>query len=129
VAPQHTHTWCTPHLHTGGQVPAALLLQATRDLLSQLQAGGYLCGYQVVWGSLPGGWPGDWASSQPQLLGPDQQELQVPPSPGGQQQQQQQQQEQQQQSLEPGFTFQVTSPAAAGRWLHVPTPGFPRSWT
>lgn len=53
---------------SAGQAPAAAVLQALRELLQLLQQGGYICGYQLVWDSQPGGWPGDWATSEPQLV-------------------------------------------------------------
>lgn len=53
------------------QAPAADVLQGLHELLQRLQQGGYICSYQLVWGSLPGGWPGDWAVSEPRLVDAD----------------------------------------------------------
>ena len=50
-------------------------------LLDRLKAGGYCCSYQLVWGELPGGWPGNWMTVQATLEGgaPEQ----ATPAPAG----------------------------------------------
>lgn len=63
------------------QAPAAEVLSALKQLLQRLQQGGYICGYQLVWDSLPGGWPGDWATSEPQFVDADEVLLQREPIP------------------------------------------------
>lgn len=54
--------------HGPQQAAAADVLQGLQQVLQRLQQGGYICSYQLVWDSLPGGWPGDWATSEPQLV-------------------------------------------------------------
>lgn len=65
------------------QAPAGVMLQSILDVLVMLQQGGYLCGWQLVWGSQPGSWPGDWTSREPQVVDADdvlqQQLLPLPP--------------------------------------------------
>lgn len=88
---QSAHTDAAPLLlgyaHTGGsssqQAPAATVLSELQQLLQRLQQSGYICGYQLVWGSLPGGWPGDWAVSEPQFVDADDVLQQPEPIAGG----------------------------------------------
>jgi hypothetical protein len=74
-------------IHTGSgntqQAPAAAVLSELQQLLQRLQQSGYICGYQLVWGSLPGGWPGDWAVSEPQYVDADDVLQQAEPIAGG----------------------------------------------
>jgi hypothetical protein len=44
-------------------------MSSVQLLLDLLQQRGYICGWQLVLGSLPGGWPADWSVSEQQLLG------------------------------------------------------------
>lgn len=75
------------YAHTGGsssqQAPAAAVLSELQQLLQRLQQSGYICGYQLVWGSLPGDWPGDWAVSEPQFVDADDVLQQPEPIAGG----------------------------------------------
>jgi hypothetical protein len=43
-----------------GAVSEAAAARAVQRLFDRLQSGGYVCGWQVVWGDQPGGWPPDW---------------------------------------------------------------------
>jgi hypothetical protein len=54
---------------TGGQVPAAAVISSVQQLLGLLQERGYICGWQLVLGSLPGGWPADWSVAEQQVVG------------------------------------------------------------
>uniref|UniRef100_A0A383VZF7 Uncharacterized protein n=1 Tax=Tetradesmus obliquus TaxID=3088 RepID=A0A383VZF7_TETOB len=93
----------------GGKAPAAAVIKAVQQLLNLLQQRGYICGWQLVLGSLPGGWPADWSVAEQQLVGLEdlqqQQQQQLPP---GLQFQQLVGLEdlQQQQPLPPGLRFQ-----------------------
>lgn len=88
---QPVHTDAAPCLlgyaHTGGsssqQAPAAAVLSELQQLLQRLQQSSYICGYQLVWGSLPGGWPGDWAVSEPQFVDAEDVLQQPEPIAGG----------------------------------------------
>lgn len=105
-APHHTqeaptiiacvHPVFSPAAGGSRQAPAADVLLGLQQLLQRLQQGGYICGYQLVWGSLPGGWPGDWAVSEPQLV--DAEDVL-----------------QQQAAIAPGSVFQVCADSTCGR--------------
>jgi hypothetical protein len=64
----------------GGQVPAAAIITSVQQLLGLLQQRGYICGWQLVLGSLPGGWPADWSVAEQQVVGLEdvQQQQQLP---------------------------------------------------
>jgi hypothetical protein len=51
------------------KAPAAAVIASVQQLLDLLQQRGYICGWQLVLGSLPGGWPADWSMSEQQLVG------------------------------------------------------------
>ncbi|KXZ56651.1 hypothetical protein GPECTOR_1g587 [Gonium pectorale] len=55
-------------LATGGATPQELILTRVLPFLDFLKAGGYLCHYQVVMGSHPGGWPADWMVREPVIV-------------------------------------------------------------
>lgn len=52
----------------GGKAPVATLVTCMQQLLQQLKSDGYICAYQLVWGTAPGTWPADWAT-QPDVVG------------------------------------------------------------
>ncbi|GAX78310.1 hypothetical protein CEUSTIGMA_g5752.t1 [Chlamydomonas eustigma] len=49
-------------------LPASRLISVVQQLLERLQSQGYMCGYQIVWGEVPGTWPEDWMKSQPRVV-------------------------------------------------------------
>jgi hypothetical protein len=50
-------------------VPAAAVISSVQQLLDLLQQRGYICGWQLTLGSLPGGWPADWSVAEQQVVG------------------------------------------------------------
>lgn len=64
------------------RAPAAALIASAQQLLDLLQRRGYICGWQLVLGSLPGGWPADWSVSEQQLAGLEGVQQQEPLPPG-----------------------------------------------
>lgn len=53
----------------GGVASNAAAAEAVQRLMSRLQQSGYTCGWQLVWGEQPGGWPPDWYRTEPQVVG------------------------------------------------------------
>ena len=51
----------------------AALLYLIIGLLDRLEAQGYMCRYQVVWGEAPGTWPQDWMIREPRVVVTDRQ--------------------------------------------------------
>lgn len=56
---------------------------ALQQLLQQLRYGGFICGYQLVWGSLPGSWPANWVTSEAPFVDADQAMMQQEPIAAG----------------------------------------------
>lgn len=51
---------CTRTPAPAGAVSEGAAAAAVSRLLDRLQAGGFICAWQVVWADQPGGWPPDW---------------------------------------------------------------------
>ena len=50
---------CASACCSAGPASESQLHRLLLTLLDLLQAGGYICRYQVTWGSVPGSWPGE----------------------------------------------------------------------
>eukprot|EP00882_Tetradesmus_deserticola_P020951 GHRQ01022644.1.p1 GENE.GHRQ01022644.1~~GHRQ01022644.1.p1 ORF type:complete len:196 (+),score=84.50 GHRQ01022644.1:453-1040(+) len=68
----------SPAMTERRRAPAAAVVDSMQQLLNLLQQRGYVCGWQLVLGSLPGGWPADWSVSQQQLVGMEDVQQQEP---------------------------------------------------
>jgi hypothetical protein len=68
-ATQMPHPFHPRHALSSGAASEAAVAAAIQSLLKNLQAAGFVCGWQLVWGELQGGWPPDWYVQSPGLVG------------------------------------------------------------